>query len=331
MVNKLRLIDPIARRKKELKSIWFTWCNYQQLSRRVYCRLDRFYYNRDFFDIQKDVRGEKYYVSPYTLLDHHPIIISIGLANPMASTPNPSSSFLLNVALLEDVDIKCDIGYIRMFNKHNKSLASCVDKWNQYVKNWRTSCQAVGQKLAKDRRRSELQWHSELCRAELELQYNPESEQLTQNLIGTKAVLRRMQNDKIKGWRTRVRLNWLEVNDRGSKFFFQMLRMKEAKEKIHCIWEGDRNFSKPRDILQRFSHFYRDLFTAESRGEVLEKVRCLISKLVPKKLEEEDRSQVGRPLDKEEIEKAILSLSNDKSPGLDGFPIEFYKKNIGLS
>lgn len=34
------------------------------------------------------------------------------------------------------------------------------------------------------------------------------------------------------------------------------------------------------------------------------------------------------PITRDEIKNAILSLSNDKSPGPDGFPIEFYKMNI---
>ncbi|XP_057839519.2 uncharacterized protein LOC131049476 [Cryptomeria japonica] len=63
-------------------------------------------------------------------------------------------------------------------------------------------------------------------------------------------------------------------------------------------------------------------------GDDQGRARDLIKSLVPKLLNEEDCSHIGKHLSKEEVEQAITSLSNDKSPGLDGLLVEFYKANL---
>ena len=39
----------------------------------------------------------------------------------------------------------------------------------------------------------------------------------------------------------------------------------------------------------------------------------------------EDRDNLGKPVTQEEMLWALRRIQNDKSPGLDGFPAEFYK------
>ena len=46
------------------------------------------------------------------------------------------------------------------------------------------------------------------------------------------------------------------------------------------------------------------------------------------KLDVSDISYLSQNISLEEIETAIKALSNEKAPGPDGFPIEFYKANI---
>ena len=39
----------------------------------------------------------------------------------------------------------------------------------------------------------------------------------------------------------------------------------------------------------------------------------------------EDGDNLEKPITQEEMLQALILLQNDKSPGLDGFPAEFYK------
>lgn len=46
---------------------------------------------------------------------------------------------------------------------------------------------------------------------------------------------------------------------------------------------------------------------------------------MPRKISEDESIQLAAEISKEEIKREILAMSNDKSSGIDGLPVEFYK------
>lgn len=73
MKNKLNLFDPLEGLKKESKGIWYTWWNFQKGSKRMYCRLDGFYANRDLFSFDLVDKEHRTKVHPSSLSNHDPI------------------------------------------------------------------------------------------------------------------------------------------------------------------------------------------------------------------------------------------------------------------
>ena len=51
---------------------------------------------------------------------------------------------------------------------------------------------------------------------------------------------------------------------------------------------------------------------------------------IKNKVTEEQNNQITKPLSKNEIKEAISQMENQKSPGVDGIPIEFYKEYYTL-
>lgn len=179
----------------------------------MYYRLDRFYFNREFFEIIKNEDGVQYVVIPYTLSNHHPIMIGLKINNRKMALPSPNLNFRMNTNLLKDGDLKCALYLVRMYNKCGNNKLSNIQRWNQNIATWTSLCQVVGKKKAKDTKASEIQLNNILQVVEYELQRDPKNATLTYQLIRAKNDLRRLQNQKIKGWRERAKLNWLDSGD----------------------------------------------------------------------------------------------------------------------
>lgn len=77
-----------------------------------------------------------------------------------------------------------------------------------------------------------------------------------------------------------------------------------------------------KDIKQVVTNFYQKLFylephNPEKRSDILESIQRTITK--------EENKLLERNIEESEVWEAIKSLSDNKSPGIDGLPIELYK------
>lgn len=102
--------------------------------------------------------------------------------------------------------------------------------------------------------------HNRLVSTEDTLQLQPGNMEAVDNLKIAKDDLRKLQNVKIRGARTRARLTWLEQGDKGSKFFSYFIRNKKAREQIDSICDGGLNISDQEGILKALG-FYQILPT----------------------------------------------------------------------
>ena len=63
--------------------------------------------------------------------------------------------------------------------------------------------------------------------------------------------------------KVRSRAHWLQFGDRGSKFFFNLIKHKHAKENIDQLLINNVMNTNVDSIKNEFSHFYANLFTSE--------------------------------------------------------------------
>ncbi|KAK3083826.1 hypothetical protein FSP39_003749 [Pinctada imbricata] len=77
-----------------------------------------------------------------------------------------------------------------------------------------------------------------------------------------------------------------------------------------------------KSIINEQIKFYKTLFTSEGWDE--ESADYLISK-IDKHLSEEDKINLEKTVTEEELEKIIMHLKKNKSPGEDGIIAEFYE------
>ena len=76
------------------------------------------------------------------------------------------------------------------------------------------------------------------------------------------------------------------------------------------------------EILKECSKFYQNLYSKqqnckETQNEILNNL--------PNLMKNELNEQLTKSINKNELKQAIYQMENDKSPGIDGIPVEFYK------
>ena len=88
--------------------------------------------------------------------------------------------------------------------------------------------------------------------------------------------------------------------------------------------QDDSTTCNVKQILDQIEDYFKKLYTAEntSSQEVYDE---FIQHLTIPRLSNEDRDSLEGPLTYEECKKVLDSFKNDKSPGEDGFTVEFYK------
>ena len=73
-------------------------------------------------------------------------------------------------------------------------------------------------------------------------------------------------------------------------------------------------------------NFYENLY---KKSKTCPTKNLLLEKLDPKISTEQNQNLI-KPIDISEINWAIENMENDKSPGIDGIPTEFYKEFFPL-
>ncbi|XP_059077178.1 uncharacterized protein LOC131876287 [Cryptomeria japonica] len=312
------LFDPLRGSKNNNPSLWFTWCNFQKGQYRIYSRLDRFYLNSNFFSVIPDKNNNLVLVSPTTLSDHHPISISLNLGCSPIYSNHSNRKFILNTSLLEDNDILAAISIIRLINESHFPSLSYIRRWSLDVSAWQNFLRTIGQKKAKDYRFKESWLNDNLYNAEIDIQNNPDDPYLCHQLAHAKNALRKHQHQKALGARIRSRAHWLHYGDRGSKFFFNLIKHKQAKESIDKLLIDNQLITDIDIIKSEFAEFYKNLFTSEDSQEA-RALRDQCMNLIPKRISAEDASILEQPLSLEEIENLSIPLIMIELLGLTGY------------
>ena len=108
-------------------------------------------------------------------------------------------------------------------------------------------------------------------------------------------------------------------------------KFRHGKKVNDCIYQlaEDKNghiYTDNESIIRIATNFYKRLYTSE---KVNEKVQHNLLRNIKTKLSKDQKSNLDKPITREEVFDAIKKLPTVKSPSLDGFPVEFYKRYWG--
>eukprot|EP00253_Pinus_taeda_P024611 PITA_24611 len=173
-----------------------------------------------------------------------------------------------------------------------------------------------------------LTMESHLHLGPIPFRYNP----LWRNNSSAKAIIEATWKQHIEGspshiWETKIRSLWLKEGDKNTAYFHKQATARKIRNSVSAINDNERNhYNNQEDIKRAASLHFRSLLT-----EVQEEVDYSeLLQYLPKGITQGINESLNREIEEEEIRKAIWTLQPDKSPGPDGFPINFYRDHWQL-
>ena len=156
--------------------------------------------------------------------------------------------------------------------------------------------------------------NASLCPSALELLDNKNKE------------LQKLRETKMHGHMVRSRAQWLHAGEKPSKYFASIERKNFIDKTIKGVsMENGDNITDQAEILKKVHHFYEMLF--KSRDESLPDFNLTdyFENDPIVKLSEMEATSIEGPVSLNELSTALKMMKNNKTPGIDGFPSEFFK------
>uniref|UniRef100_A0A8C5M4L4 Reverse transcriptase domain-containing protein n=1 Tax=Leptobrachium leishanense TaxID=445787 RepID=A0A8C5M4L4_9ANUR len=152
-----------------------------------------------------------------------------------------------------------------------------------------------------------------------------------QRLLQARQALEKVINASLRFQALRARSFFALSENKPGRFLARVLQDRRIKSYIPKIrTSGDSLATDPTLIAGEFLTFFSDLYhidDAATTPSQMEHIDAYLAKTIPKPLDPSDRKTLSAEISAEEIVEALKSSKNGKSPGPDGLPIEYYKKN----
>ena len=141
-----------------------------------------------------------------------------------------------------------------------------------------------------------------------------------------KDELETLRENKMKGQIVRSRVQWLQHGEKPSKYFCSLENKHFTEKTIKCIKkENGTIINEQAKILNEIKTFYQSLFNSyDQKLENINLNEYLSNYHVNKLMSEQSKTLEGE-ITISELGHALKCMKNGKTPGIDGFPAEFFK------
>ena len=150
-------------------------------------------------------------------------------------------------------------------------------------------------------------------------------EKLIENIQACQIELNQFYKLKTKGAMVRSRTKWFEKGEKNTKYFLNLEKSGFDQKRISEIKNKQGNIVSDQmgtlGVLQIYlKKFYQNVTSSNAM-----QIDAYLEEVNLRPLLSNQTESMSGPVTKQECLAALLKMSNDKSPGLGGFSVEFYK------
>ena len=151
---------------------------------------------------------------------------------------------------------------------------------------------------------------------------------VAREIITLEARLFALFNLEIEGVKTRSRVRWIEEGEKPTRYFFRLEQERSQKNRVISMHNSSGTEVTSRaDLEQLHVDFYSKLFSPEEVDMAYQHHFFLQLNV---QLTSVESASCEGPVSLQEILDSVKSLSLNKSPGPDGFTLEFYRHFLHL-
>ena len=135
-----------------------------------------------------------------------------------------------------------------------------------------------------------------------------------------------LRKNEIQGHFVRSRTQWVIEGEKPTKYFCALECKNYLDKTIKCLkLQNEIVIKNQKEILKEVRNFYQSLFG--SRDDFLNEIdfQKLLKGQPIKKITTKEATNLEGYLTVQELSEALKNTKNNKTPGLDGFPAEFFK------
>jgi hypothetical protein len=291
-----------------------TWRNGRQGSQAIAKRLDRCLLSDSLLISKEFYRS---WVEYLFISDHAPIIFQMDLV-----AVNKNYPFKFNPLWLMDVEFS---SLVNMVWKDEKYLTEegfqrrLVWKLKDLKKQTKLWARRKEEFLAKRLDSLEAQIKENLLLV-VEENTNYEKEIILGNLEKERNEILSYNEEK---WRQRSRAIWIRSGDSNTKFFHHYANQRRIHKHIWELVDDDGQQVKGQaDLKKAATKYFRNFYKARDDSFNSEKIE--VTELFPRMVQTEDIDLLMKPVSADEIKNVLKLFQRDKSPGPDGWTVEFF-------
>ena len=226
----------------------------------------------------------------------------------------------LNTKLLQDEQVNSDILNCIQDLKQNYGHLDIFEWWEELKIKVHFKFQEAGRriKLTKVRNLENLRKIYDELHKEL---INAWPDQVTEHAI--EAVQNRievLEDEFIQGNILRSQVKWFKEGEKNTSYFLALEKRNALSKVMHkIICEDGTVITEQKKILNEQLKFYRNLYSSDVT------VQFAVCNNLGVKISENQKLELDKDFTTNEIKDSVFSMDNNKAPGTDGLPAEFYK------
>ena len=262
-------------------------------------------------------------ILPAVLSDHSPVLLKLSFSNLLKGP----GTWKFNVKHLQNKEFCDEVNKIIDFSHFRYNNLNPLNRWEMTKHDIRQFAIQYSRRQSFLRKEKLKRLEAKLKQQEKKLaMINLSSdsaidwiEKINGKIDEVKIELQKYYLDQAQGAILRSKVRWTESAEKSTSYFLGLER-QHSKSKImnKTMTEVGTVTEDPQEILQIQARFYEKLYKSNKN------IECKINIEPERKLSDQERNDIDKPITVDEIKNAIKNSATKKSPGTDGFSIDLY-------